>query len=345
LIEEITALKKSGIAISGRNLKISPFCHIIMPYHRLMDALREQARFRKIGTTKRGIGPCYSDKIARCGIRMVDFIDPKIFLQKLKDNLLEKNAIFRKVYGVKGFSAAGLYQEYCQLAKILKPYVCNLSDYFYKPKDKSFLFEGAQGTFLDIDFGTYPFVTSSSVIAPNALLGSGLGFVKLDKTIGVAKAYTTRVGEGPFPTELDGKYLNYFRTTGSEFGATTGRPRRCGWLDLVLLKQAVRLNNVSEIVLTKLDILDQLKKIKVCVKYRLTDSEVGGFPCDLSKAKPLYKEFNGWNSSTQDIRIFKDLPKPAKIYINFIEDFLGAKITFVSVGEKREAILKKPVKG
>ncbi len=341
LIEEITALKKSGVKISNRNLKISPFCHMIMPYHRLMDALREQIKFQKIGTTKRGIGPCYADKITRCGIRMMDFIEQKIFFRKLKDNLVEKNAIFKKVYGVKGFSVSEIYKEYSRLAKILKPYVCNLTDYFYRLKNKSFLFEGAQGTFLDIDFGTYPFVTSSSVIAPNAFLGSGFGFLKLNKIIGVAKAYTTRVGEGPFPTELDGAYLNYFRTTGCEFGATTGRPRRCGWLDLILLQQAVRLNNVSEIILTKLDILDQLEKIKVCVKYRSSDTAIKGFPCDLSKVKPVYKEFNGWTFSTYNIRSFRNLPQPAKNYINFIEDFLGTKITFVSVGEKREAILEK----
>ncbi|MCF7908683.1 MAG: adenylosuccinate synthase [Candidatus Omnitrophica bacterium] len=341
LIEEITSLKKSGVVVSSRNLKISPFCHMIMPYHRIMDALREQARFQKIGTTKRGIGPCYVDKIARCGIRMIDFIDDKVFLEKLKSNLVEKNTIFRKVYAKAGFSVSDVYKEYRQLAKVLKPYVCDLTDYFYNLKSKRFLFEGAQGTFLDIDFGTYPFVTSSSVIAPNALLGSGLGFVRVDKTIGVAKAYTTRVGEGPFPTELQGKFLNYFRKEGVEFGATTGRPRRCGWLDLVLLRQAVRINNISELVLTKLDVLDGLDKIKVCVKYSNNSSVSKRFPYELSGSKPIYREFKGWMSPTNNIRSFKQLPKEARSYIKFIEQFLGVKSTFISVGEKRSAILKR----
>lgn len=341
LIEEITSLKKSGVAISSRNLKISPFCHVIMPYHRIMDGLREKARFQKIGTTKRGIGPCYVDKIARCGIRMIDFIDEKTFLSKLKDNLTEKNTIFRKVYGVSGFSVSKVYAEYKKYAKALKPYVCDLTSYFYGLKKKKFLFEGAQGTFLDVDFGTFPFVTSSSVISPNALLGSGMPFVKIDEVIGVAKAYTTRVGEGPFPTELQGKFLNYFRKTGVEFGATTGRPRRCGWLDLVVLRQAVRINNVSQIVLTKLDVLDSLKEIKVCVSYQKSAKFLGGFPCDLTKAKPVYKSFKGWQVPTKNIRSFKSLPQEAKVYINFIQKFLGVKITFISVGEKRKAILKK----
>ncbi len=341
LLEEIAALKKSNITISSRNLKISPFCHTIMPYHRIMDGLREQARIQKIGTTKRGIGPCYVDKIARCGIRMIDLIDREVFLAKLKNNLSEKNPIFRKVYGVKGFSVSEIYNQYKKYSKALKPYVCDLTDYFYRLKKKKFLFEGAQGTFLDVDFGTYPFVTSSSVIAPNALLGSSLPFVKIDKVIGVAKAYTTRVGEGPFPTELQGKFLNYLRKTGVEFGATTGRPRRCGWLDLVVLRQAVLINNVSELVLTKLDVLDSLDKIKVCVGYQKTAQSSKAFPYDLSKAKPVYKLFEGWQAPTNNIRNFKNLPKEARTYINFIENFLGVKVSFVSVGEKREAILKK----
>ncbi|MBN3041161.1 MAG: adenylosuccinate synthase, partial [Candidatus Omnitrophica bacterium] len=258
LLEEIHSLRSKGIDVSPKNLMVSSFSNIILPYHRVMDAFREKVRIQKIGTTKRGIGPCYMDKVSRCGIRMIDFIDPKLFALKLKDNLKEKNKIFSKVYGFKGFSFKKLYDEYAAYAEVLRPFVFDLVDYFSKIKNRRFLFEGAQGTFLDIDFGTYPFVTSSSVISLNANLGSGLAFVPAKRIIGVAKAYTTRVGEGPFPTELGGPILNYFRETGGEFGATTGRPRRCGWLDLVLLKRAVLLNNATDIVITKLDVLDSL---------------------------------------------------------------------------------------
>ncbi len=341
LIQEISSLKAKGINISPHNLKISPLCHIIMPYHRVMDALREKKRIQKIGTTKRGIGPCYMDKLSRCGIRMADFIEPEVFSLKLKDNLREKNAIFRKVYRFKGFSFKAIYEEYRDLAKTLKPYVCDLVDYFYKQREKRFLFEGAQGTFLDVDFGTYPFVTSSSVVSSGALLGSGFSFVPVNKIIGVAKAYTTRVGEGPFPTELNDEFLNYFRSQGGEFGATTGRPRRCGWLDLVLLRRAVIINKVTDLVITKLDVLGGLKKIKVCVAYKYKGKILKSFPYNLEGLHPVYKEFKGWGSCITAIRNFAHLPQTAREYIKFIESFLEVKVKFISVGERREAIFKK----
>ncbi len=341
LIQEISSLKAKGINISPRNLKISPLCHIIMPYHRVMDALREKKRIQKIGTTKRGIGPCYMDKLSRCGIRMADFIEPEVFSLKLKDNLREKNAIFRKVYKFKGFSFKAIYEEYRDLAKTLKPYVCDLVDYFYKQREKRFLFEGAQGTFLDVDFGSYPFVTSSSVVSSGALLGSGFSFVPVNKVIGVAKAYTTRVGEGPFPTELNDEFLNYFRSQGGEFGATTGRPRRCGWLDLVLLRRAVIINKVTDLVITKLDVLGGLKKIKVCVAYKYKGKILKSFPYNLEGLQPVYKEFKGWGSCINTIRNFAHLPQTAREYIKFIESFLEVKVKFISVGERREAIFKK----
>jgi len=293
LLDEIKSLKAKGIDVSPSNLKISPLCHVIMPYHRIMDALREKGRIQKIGTTKRGIGPCYMDKVARCGIRMIDFIDSKIFSLKLKDNLGEKNPIFKKVYKTKGFSFNEIYKEYSALAKILKPYVCDLVDYFYQQRKKKFLFEGAQGTFLDVDFGTYPFVTSSSVISSNALLGTGLSFVSVNSVLGVAKAYTTRVGEGPFPTELEGKFLNYFRNKGVEFGATTGRPRRCGWLDLVLLKRSVILNNVTDLIITKLDVLDGLESINVCVSYKRKGKTLENFPYNLEGVNLFIRNLKG----------------------------------------------------
>lgn len=341
LIQEIQSLKAKGVNISPDNLKISPLCHIIMPYHRVMDALREKKRIQKIGTTKRGIGPCYMDKLSRCGIRMADFIEPEVFLLKLKDNLREKNAIFRKVYEFKGFSLKAIYDEYSELAKILKPYVRDLVEYFYKQKNKRFLFEGAQGTFLDVDFGSYPFVTSSSVVSSGALLGTGFSFVSAEKVIGVAKAYTTRVGEGPFPTELNDKILEYFRSEGGEFGATTGRPRRCGWLDLVLLRRAVIINNVTDLVVTKLDVLGGLEKIKVCVAYKYKGKILKSFPYSLENVQPVYKEFKGWGSCINKIRNFSKLPQAAREYIKFIESFLGIKVKFISVGERREAIFKR----
>ena len=341
LIDEIKSLKTRGIDVSSRNLKISPLCHIIMPYHRIMDALREKGRIQKIGTTKRGIGPCYVDKVSRCGIRMIDFIDPKVFSLKLKDNLGEKNPIFKKVYKSKEFSFREIYKEYSALAKKLKPYVCDLVDYFYKQRKKRFLFEGAQGAFLDVDFGTYPFVTSSSVVSSNALLGSGLSFVSANKVLGVAKAYTTRVGEGPFPTELGGKFLNYFRNKGVEFGATTGRPRRCGWLDLVLLKRSVILNKVTDLVITKLDVLDGLEKIKVCIGYKYKGKALKSFPCNLEGIQPVYREFKGWSGCINKVRRFSNLPLTARNYVRFIENFLGVRVTFISVGERREAIFQK----
>jgi len=341
LIEEIKSLKSQKIDISSKNLKISAFSHLIMPYHRIMDSLREKKRIQKIGTTKRGIGPCYVDKVSRCGIRMVDFIDDKIFSLKLKDNLREKNTIFKKVYGFPGFSYKSIFDEYKGYAKILKPYVCDLVSYFYKLQKKRFLFEGAQGTFLDIDFGTYPFVTSSSVVSGNALLGSGLSFIPVKNILGVAKAYATRVGEGPFPTEIEGKMQDYFREKGGEFGATTGRPRRCGWLDLVLLKRAVILNNIKELVITKLDVLDGLKNIKICVGYESKKESLGCNPYDLENVKPVYKNFKGWSKKVCGVRKFSQLPIEACRYVEFIEKFLGVKAKYISVGEKREAILRK----
>ena len=341
LIDEITELTAKGVKVGPDNLKISAFSHVIMPYHRVMDGFREKDRTQKIGTTKRGIGPCYGDKVSRCGIRMIDFIDEEVFAFKLKDNLVEKNNIFKKVYLSEGFSFEAIYDEYVAYARILKPYVCDFIDYFYNKRKKRFLFEGAQGTFLDVDFGTYPFVTSSSVSASNALLGSGLSFVDVQSIIGVAKAYTTRVGEGPFPTELKGEALQYFRQTGGEFGATTGRPRRCGWLDLVLLKRAVILNNVTDLVLTKLDVLDGLDSIKVCVAYERESKKLSSFPFNLGEVKPVYKEFKGWSKPVNGAKEFSDLPQEARLYIDFIEKFLEVKVTFISVGKKRSAIIKK----
>ncbi|MBD3246540.1 MAG: adenylosuccinate synthase [Candidatus Omnitrophica bacterium] len=342
LISEIESLQKAGISVGPENLKISPFCHLILPYHRLMDTLREGDRDKKIGTTKRGIGPCYVDKVNRCGIRMRDLICPERFSQVLAENLRQKNPIFEKVYGHEGYELDALSREYLEYGRTLEPFICDFTEYFFPRREKlCVLFEGAQGTFLDVDYGTYPFVTSSSVIAANARLGSGLPFVRLDAVLGVAKAYTTRVGEGPFPTELSGKFLDFFRQRGVEFGATTGRPRRCGWLDLVLLKRAVQINHVTELVLTKLDVLDGLEKIQVCTGYRREGKKLHSFPDELRGVLPQYTEMPGWPGGVSGARSFRDLPAQARDYIRMIEEYLEIKVRYVSVGEKREAILSQ----
>ncbi|MFH1768727.1 MAG: adenylosuccinate synthase [Candidatus Omnitrophota bacterium] len=340
LINEITYLKKEGISISPSNLKISLLAHVIMPYHWSMDSLREARRVEKIGTTKRGIGPCYVDKYSRCGIRVIDLVDREKFALKLRDNLNEKNSLLKYVYKKPPFSFKKIFAEYCRYAKMIKPYLCDTVDFLYRNRRRKILFEGAQGTFLDIDFGTYPFVTSSSTISPNAFVGSGAPFAANARIIGVSKAYTTRVGEGPFPTEAKEGVAEFFRNTGKEFGATTGRARRCGWLDLVILKRSVILNNVSDIALTKLDVLDNLDEIYFCFAYK----GYGGnkfFPYDLVKVEPVYEKIKGWKEDTSSIRKYKDLPPKAKKYISLIEQSLERKITFISVGEKREAIIRK----
>jgi len=349
LLSEITSLKNQGVDISPHNLRISLLSHVIMPYHKLMDSFRESRRIQKIGTTKRGIGPCYVDKFSRCGIRMVDLINPKEFSLKLRDNLREKNPLFVKVYKRKPFSFKKIFDEYSHYVKLLKPYCCDTLDFFYDNRKKRFLFEGAQGAFLDIDYGTYPFVTSSHTVSSNAILGSGAAPIKIDRIIGVTKSYTTRVGEGPFPTELRGKLGDYFRDKGREFGATTNRPRRCGWLDLILLKRAVMINNITEIALTKIDVLDEIEEIKACVDYRrvgsgeqftsLDNKRLTGFTYDLDRAKPVYKALKGWGKDLSSVRDYADLAPFAKKYIVFIERFIKRKISFISVGELRKAVI------
>lgn len=344
LMDEIKVLRDRGISVSGDNLKISLFAHVIMPYHKIMDSLREQQREAKIGTTGRGIGPCYGDKISRCGIRIIDLLNPDVFAAKLKDNLKEKNALFEKVFGVKGFSYNKIYDEYSGYARDIKGLSADLVDFFDKNRKKKFLFEGAQGCFLDIDFGSYPFVTSSSTLSSNALLGSGASFINVDRVFGVTKAYTTRVGEGPFPTELNDNVSQYLRAKGKEFGATTSRPRRCGWLDLVLLKRAVLLNNVTDMVLTKLDVLEGLEDIKLCSSYRdrRTGNELPGFPTDLSLVEPVYKSIRSWEGTLSGIRQYNALPREAKEYVDFIRDYVGARVSFISVGQDRGDIIEVP---
>ncbi len=340
LIKEIKDLARGGIHIDKR-LKISYLAHIIMPYHKVLDQLRETKRANKIGTTGRGIGPCYADKINRCGIRMVDLLNPGVFKEKLKDNLKEKNEIFKKVYQRQGFNFTSIYKDYLDYGKFLSQYICNIALLLNKATvdKKDILFEGAQGTFLDIDFGSYPFVTSSSATAGGACVGTGISPVKIDKVVGVAKAYTTRVGEGPFLTEFPPVFAEFIRKKGNEFGATTGRPRRCGWFDSVMVKEAILLNSISELAVMKLDVLDGLETIKICTAYKYKGKLFKEFPCDLEAAKfakPVYKEVSGWGTATNKVRRYQNLPFNAKAYVSRLGDILNTKISMVSVGSSRE---------
>ncbi|PIP19742.1 MAG: adenylosuccinate synthase [Candidatus Omnitrophica bacterium CG08_land_8_20_14_0_20_41_16] len=340
LQNEIEGLKRAGINISGR-FKISSLAHVIMPYHRILDQLREAKREHKIGTTGRGIGPCYADKINRCGIRMADLLNPKVFAEKLKDNLKEKNEIFKKVYRHPGFDFKAIYREYINYGNLFASYISNtmllLNEAACDKKD--ILFEGAQGTFLDIDFGTYPFVTSSSTTSGGACIGSGVSPVKIDKVIGVAKAYTTRVGEGPFPTEFSLEFGKFMRKKGNEFGSTTGRPRRCGWFDALMVREAVMINGISELVIMKMDVLNGLRKIKICTAYRYKGKLLHEFPQDfeaLSKVKPVYEEAPGWPETSNKPRCYKELHPNARVYLNRLREMLKVKVNMVSVGSSRE---------
>jgi len=340
LLRELEDLKKHGIKAGGR-LKISSLAHVIMPYHRILDQLRETKRTHKIGTTGRGIGPCYADKINRCGIRMVDLLNARVLRDKLADNLKEKNEIFKKVYAHSGFDLDSIYKEYLNYGLILKSFICDTALLLNTAinKNKDVLFEGAQGTFLDIDFGTYPFVTSSSATSGGACTGTGVAPVRIDKVIGIAKAYTTRVGEGPFPSEFSEEFSKVIRAKGHEFGATTGRPRRCGWFDSVAVKESVMLNGISELAIMKMDVLDGLKTIKIATSYIYKGKKFKIFPRDqevLAGAKPLYLEVPGWPESSCKPSSYRQLHPNAKSYLSRLEDMLGVKITMVSVGSARK---------
>ncbi|HTZ11753.1 MAG TPA: adenylosuccinate synthase [Candidatus Margulisiibacteriota bacterium] len=345
LLHEMEEIKKAGISIEGR-LKISSLAHIIMPYHRILDQLRESKRSHKIGTTGRGIGPCYADKIARCGVRMIDLLNRNVLEDKLKDNLKEKNEVFRKVYNHPGFSFDKIYKEYLAYGKLFAKYICNTSALLNQATQakKDILFEGAQGTFLDIDFGTYPFVTSSSATAGGASTGTGVSPVAIDKVVGVAKAYTTRVGEGPFPTEFSRDFGDFMRKKGHEFGATTGRPRRCGWFDSVMVKEAVTLNGISELAIMKMDVLDGLKDIFVCTAYKYKGKTFREFPHDqevLKNASPVYKKFSGWSETLNKPRCYRQLHRNARAYLSWLEDDLRTRVSMVSVGSCRDDTIFK----
>jgi len=339
LIDEIKTLKKS-IPDFKKRLYISPRAHVIMPYHKMLDKVYEVAKGKaKIGTTGRGISPAYADKVSYNGIRIGDLLQPNIFKQKLKLNLLVKNKIF-KAFKQKPLILKTVYQDELKKFKQIKPYVKETITPIQKAitKKKYILVESAQGMYIDNNWGTYPFVTASNIVSGAVTAAAGIPPTQINKVTGVVKAYTTRVGAGPFPTELLDKDGEKLRKLGNEFGTTTGRPRRCGWLDLKLIRFASFVNGFTNLAITKLDILDEFKIIKVCTGYRLHGKKVNYQNCDaysLEKVKPIYKQLRGWQTPTTKIRKYQDLPIEAKKYLIFIEQFTGVKISLISVGPNR----------
>ncbi len=344
LLEEIDGLKKRGLPMSGTQLRISANAHVVMPYHRVMDQLREGKRANKIGTTGRGIGPCYSDKVGRMGIRIIDLLNPKVLKAKLEDNLNEKNDIFVKVYGYKNYDFSEIYKEYIKFGQRLKPYICDTAIFLNQAikAKKKILFEGAQGTFLDIDFGTYPYVTSSNATTGGVCSGTGVPPTKIKEVVAAFKAYSTRVGEGPFPTEYGKEMNECIRSKGHEFGSTTGRPRRCGWFDAVLGRYSVAINGATKLAIMKLDVLDELEEIEIATSYKYKGKVYKDYSHDLdvlAHAKPVYEKWPGWKTSTREIRQYKKLPLAARRYIERLEELLEVPIKYISVGSKRDEII------
>lgn len=350
LKEEILGLDKQPEEINTK-LVVSYAAHIVMPYHKKLDALSESARTSSdsgapIGTTGRGIGPCYVDKYNRLGIRAEDLLSPNMLEQKIRLNLEEKNPILEKIYGEPAFGFEDLYEQALEWGKFLKPYLGDSTleiDQAFQAK-KKILFEGAQGTLLDVDHGTYPFVTSSSCAAGGACTGGAVAPGKVGRVIGVVKAYCSRVGEGPFPTEDFGPVGERLRRVGAEFGVTTGRPRRCGWLDLVALNYAVKVNGIDVIALTKLDVLSGFDEIQACVAYEIDGKKYPAFPNSstmMEKATPIYRSFPAWKEDIQNCRSYEDLPQAAREYIAFIEDFTSVKVGLIGVGAGREDTILK----
>ncbi len=351
VIEEMEQLKKLGVTID--NLYISQTAHITMPYHRSIDRASEERRGDyKIGTTGRGIGPTYADKSERTGVRVLDLMDSKLLPEKLEWTINYKNVILEKLYNLPPLDPKEVIKEYLKYAEYLRPYVIDSSLKIYEAvkKKKNILFEGAQGTLLDLDHGTYPYVTSSNPIAGGACVGSGVGPTIIDRVIGVAKAYTTRVGEGPFPTELTGEIGQLLGDRGAEFGTTTGRSRRCGWFDAVIGRYAVRINGLDCLAITKLDVLDTLEEIKVCVAYEIDGETCYHFPSNAShfaNCKPVYKTLPGWQQPTTECRTLEDLPQQALDYLKFLAELMEVPIAIISLGASRDQtiIVEDPIHG
>ncbi len=339
---EIDKLKDLNIPVGPDRLKVSFKTQLIMPFHKVLDGAREsfKADTDRIGTTGRGIGPCYEDKISRIGVRAADVLEPDLLRSKLEKGLQEKNVLFEHLYSAPALDAAQVWNEIRPWTERLGPYLTDVSAQIAEAREqgRAVLFEGAQGTHLDIDHGTYPFVTSSNTVAGNASAGSGCGMSTVDSVMAVVKAYTTRVGAGPFPTELGDRIGSHMQTQGAEFGATTGRKRRCGWLDLAVLRESVRLNSPTEIALTKLDVLSGLEELKLCTAYRFENRTVA-FPPQvengLSKVEPVYESLPGWSDDIGRVDSWNGLPAAAQAYVERIEDELGVRISIISVGPDR----------
>lgn len=341
LLQELKGMQDKGIDTSG--LRISNRAHVIMPYHKLLDEVEEGTRGdHKIGTTKRGIGPCYMDKNARIGIRVVDLMDEEEFSEKLKRNLAAKNQLLKAVYGVeKGFDYEAMRAEYLEYAKQLRPFVTDTAVALHHilADGKKVLFEGAQATQLDLDHGTYPYVTSSHPISGGACVGAGVGPTKIDKVVGVVKAYSTRVGEGPFPTELFDEVGDAIRDEGHEYGTVTGRPRRCGWLDACIVRYAGYINGLDYLAITRLDILDKLETVKICIGYQYKGELLNEFPASLKvlgEVKPVYEELPGWQSDISGARAYEELPENARRYVERLSQVAGIPLGVISVGPDRE---------
>ncbi len=356
LLEEIGQLAERGLSVTPQRLVISENAHLIMPYHKSLDLAREAAlaKGRKIGTTGRGIGPCYMDKVGRVGIKAGDLLDPDLFVDKLKANVEEKNFFLTRQYQAEPVSLDQIRELFAGYADRLAPYIGNVSVELDRARrsGRNILFEGAQGTQLDIDHGTYPFVTSSNTIAGNACIGAGFGPAHIDEVIGILKAYTTRVGEGPFPTELpEGDTIgDTLQKKGGEFGATTGRRRRCGWLDGVVATDAVRLNGLTGLAITKLDVLSGQPILRIARSYRVDGQEYDRMPGNIRKtiqAEPVYEEMTGWDEEISGVRAYEDLPAAARDYVDRIGEITGVAPVIVSVGPDREEtlLLRNPFAG
>ncbi len=351
LLAEMQELKENGLPVTPERLTISENAHLIMPYHKSLDLNQEAALIdsKKIGTTGRGIGPCYEDKIIRKGIKVGDLLDESLFKDKLKDNIEEKNFLLTKRLNSKPVSFEEIFRQFEGFAEKLAPYMGNVSVELDQARKsgKHILFEGAQGTQLDVDHGTYPFVTSSNTVAGNACTGSGFGPVYIDEVIGILKAYTTRVGSGPFPTELFDETGEQLQRKGGEFGATTGRKRRCGWLDSVVANEAIRLNSITGLALTKLDVLSGQSNLKIAMSYEAEGRKFNAMPSNIrltEKAKPIYEDIPGWQEEIDGARSIDDLPVQARDYIKRVEDITETPAAIISVGPARDQtlLLKNP---
>lgn len=346
-LQELKELNEGGLFPSSTKLYVSEKTHVIMPYHRSLDQAREARNTgKKIGTTGRGIGPAYEDKVARTGVRVGDLYEPGLLLEKVRHSLEEKNYLFKNFFGVAPLDPQAVADEYLEYAEKIRPYVADTSLILAGEiqKGKKILFEGAQGCHLDVDHGTYPYVTSSNTVSGNAACGSGVGPGVISKVVGICKAYTTRVGEGPFPTELKDAIGDHLQKVGQEFGATTGRKRRCGWLDMVLVRQAVRVSGISTLAITKLDVLTGLPKIKICVGYKTAGGEYReAVPASLkrfSTCEPVYEEFDGWTENIASAQNISELPVNARKYIQRLKELSGAGIALVSVGAGRDETIQ-----